>query len=53
MSTTPDGNEFNRAIIAEFRANGGKVGGQFEGAPMVLLTTIGARSGQLRTTPLA
>jgi deazaflavin-dependent oxidoreductase (nitroreductase family) len=45
-------NEFNRAVIAEFRANGGKVGGRFAGAPMLLLTTIGARSGGPRTTPL-
>jgi len=45
-------NEFNERIIAEFRANGGKVGGPFEGAPMVLLTTTGARSGRNHTTPL-
>jgi deazaflavin-dependent oxidoreductase (nitroreductase family) len=47
-----DYNAFNAKIIAEFRANGGKVGGQFAGAPMVLITTTGARSGQARTTPL-
>ena len=45
-------NEFNRKIIEEFRANGGKVGGMFEGAPMLLLTSTGAKSGQPRTTPL-
>jgi deazaflavin-dependent oxidoreductase (nitroreductase family) len=45
-------NDFNRAIIDEFRANGGKVGGQFEGAPVLLLTTTGARSGERRTTPV-
>lgn len=45
-------NDFNQAIIAEFRANGGKVGGQFEGAPMLLLTTTGAKSGQPRVSPL-
>jgi deazaflavin-dependent oxidoreductase (nitroreductase family) len=39
-------------IIAEFRANGGRVGGMFEGADLVLLTTVGARSGARRTTPL-
>jgi deazaflavin-dependent oxidoreductase (nitroreductase family) len=39
-------------IIAEFRANGGRVGGMFEGADLVLLTTTGARSGARRTTPL-
>ena len=45
-------NEFNEKIIAEFRANAGVVGGQFEGAPMVLLTSIGAKSGKPHTTPL-
>ena len=44
--------DFNTRIIEEFRAHGGKVGGPFEGAPMVLLTTIGAKSGTQRTTPL-
>jgi deazaflavin-dependent oxidoreductase (nitroreductase family) len=44
--------DFNAAIIDEFRANGGKVAGQFEGAPMVLLHTIGARSGEERVNPL-
>jgi deazaflavin-dependent oxidoreductase (nitroreductase family) len=48
----PDMNEFNRAIIDEFRANGGKVGGPFEGAPVLLLTSTGAKSGERRTTPL-
>jgi deazaflavin-dependent oxidoreductase (nitroreductase family) len=47
-----DMNDWNAKIIEEFRANGGKVGGQFAGAPMVLLTTTGAKSGQQRTTPL-
>jgi len=45
-------NDFNAKIIDEFRANAGKVGGPFEGAPMVLLTTVGAKSGAQRTTPL-
>ncbi len=45
--------EFNQHIIAEFRANGGKVGGLFADTPLLLLTTIGAKSGQSRTTPLA
>jgi deazaflavin-dependent oxidoreductase (nitroreductase family) len=45
-------NDFNTKIIEEFRANGGKVGGPFAGAPMVLLTTTGARSGRPHTTPL-
>lgn len=45
-------NDFNQQIIAEFRANGGIVGGPFEGRPMVLLTTTGAKSGEQRTTPV-
>jgi len=45
-------NDWNSKIIAEFHANGGKVGGPFEGASLLLLTTTGAKSGQLRTTPL-
>ncbi|MDT5349720.1 MAG: hypothetical protein QOH91_3007 [Mycobacterium sp.] len=44
---------FNKDLIAEFRANEGKVGGQFEGANLLLLTTTGARSGQRRVSPLA
>lgn len=47
-----DMNDWNQQIIAEFRANGGMVGGPFEGAPMVLVTHRGARSGIERTTPL-
>ncbi|MGE0878402.1 MAG: nitroreductase family deazaflavin-dependent oxidoreductase [Acidimicrobiia bacterium] len=43
---------FNRALIAEFRANGGKTTGMFADAPLVLLTTKGAKSGQPRTTPV-
>jgi len=48
-----DPNAWNAAIIAEFRANAGKVGGQFEGAPLLLLHTTGAKSGQGRVNPLA
>jgi deazaflavin-dependent oxidoreductase (nitroreductase family) len=44
---------FNRTITDEFRANDGKVGGQFEGADLLLLTTTGAKSGQPRLSPLA
>lgn len=47
-----DPNDWNKAIIAEFRANGGKVGGPFEGASMVLLHSTGAKSGQERVNPL-
>ena len=44
--------DWNTQVIEEFRANGGKVGGPFEGAPMILITTTGAKSGKRRTTPL-
>jgi deazaflavin-dependent oxidoreductase (nitroreductase family) len=44
--------DFNASIIEEFRANGGKVGGPFEGAPMLLLHTTGKRSGTERVNPL-
>ena len=44
--------EFNRNVIAEFRANGGRCGGPLEGNPLLLLTTTGARSGKPLTTPL-
>ncbi len=47
-----DMDDFNRAIIEEFRANDGKVGGPFDGAPVLLLTTTGAKSGERRTTPV-
>lgn len=45
--------DFNERNIEEFRANGGKVGGQFEGFPLLLLTSTGAKSGQQRVTPTA
>jgi deazaflavin-dependent oxidoreductase (nitroreductase family) len=44
--------DFNAQIIEEFRANGGVVGGNFEGAPLLLLTTTGAKSGQTRVNPM-
>ncbi|GAA2439714.1 nitroreductase/quinone reductase family protein [Actinomadura vinacea] len=44
--------DFNKQIIQEFRANGGKVGGPFEGAVLALLTTTGARTGARRTSPV-
>jgi deazaflavin-dependent oxidoreductase (nitroreductase family) len=47
-----DINDWNAKIIAEFRANGGKVGGQFEGAPLLLLHTVGAKSGEPRVSPM-
>lgn len=49
---TVDFNEMNRQIIAEFRENDGKVGGRFEGAPVLLLHTTGAKSGAERVNPL-
>lgn len=42
----------NRKIVEEFRSNGGRVGGPFEGAPVLLLHTTGARTGLERVTPL-
>jgi deazaflavin-dependent oxidoreductase (nitroreductase family) len=47
-----DYNDFNRKLIKEFRANGGKVSGVFAGAPLLLLTTTGARTGQSWVVPL-
>ena len=44
--------DFNQGIIEQFRANNGKVGGYFAGANMLLLHTVGAKSGQARTNPL-
>jgi deazaflavin-dependent oxidoreductase (nitroreductase family) len=56
MTEIPDAGAmkaFNTSIVDEFRANGGKVGGPFEGATLLLLTTTGAKSGQPRLAPLA
>lgn len=44
--------DWNRGVVDEFRANKGMVGGQFEGAPLLLLTTIGARTGATRVSPV-
>jgi deazaflavin-dependent oxidoreductase (nitroreductase family) len=52
MSEAPGPADFNAAVIKEFRENGGKVGGPFEGAPMLLLISTGAKSGQPRTSPM-
>jgi len=43
---------FNQALIEEFRSNAGQVTGMFAGAPLVLITTKGAKSGKERTTPI-
>ena len=48
----PDANDWNQGIIAEFRANEGRVGGPFEGAPMILVHHVGRTSGKEYTTPL-
>ncbi|PZC41703.1 MAG: protein of unknown function (DUF385) [Chloroflexi bacterium] len=48
----PDPNEFNTQVIAELRANQGKAAGPFEGAPMIILHTTGAKSGGARVKPL-
>ncbi|GAC1396754.1 MAG: nitroreductase family deazaflavin-dependent oxidoreductase [Mycobacterium sp.] len=56
MTEVPDAETmkaFNENIIDEFRANEGKVGGPFEGAALLLLTSTGAKSGQPRIAPLA
>ncbi|BBZ38999.1 nitroreductase family deazaflavin-dependent oxidoreductase [Mycobacterium conspicuum] len=53
MPDTETINAFNKAIADEFRANGGKVGGQFANSDLLLLTTTGAKSGQQRVSPLA
>ncbi|MBV9355605.1 MAG: nitroreductase family deazaflavin-dependent oxidoreductase [Chloroflexi bacterium] len=53
-SETTNRDDFNQQVIDQFRANGGTmVSGMFKGAPLLLLTTTGARSGRRRTTPLA
>jgi deazaflavin-dependent oxidoreductase (nitroreductase family) len=51
MSTSPP--DFNAKIIEEFHANEGRVGGMFEGMPLLLLHHTGAKSGQSRINPLA
>ncbi|MDT0381968.1 nitroreductase/quinone reductase family protein [Streptomyces sp. DSM 42041] len=45
--------DVNQQVIEEFRANEGRVGGPFEGARLILLTTTGARTGTRHTTPVA
>jgi deazaflavin-dependent oxidoreductase (nitroreductase family) len=48
----PEVNDYNRSIVDEFHANAGKLGGNFEGAPMLLLHSVGARSGKPRVNPM-
>jgi deazaflavin-dependent oxidoreductase (nitroreductase family) len=52
MSMPPDMNAFNEKLIAEFRSTRGRLSGQMEGRQLLLLTTIGARTGQRRTVVL-
>lgn len=52
MTSQFDMKAFNASLIEEFRANGGKVGGRFEGRPVMLVTVTGARSGRRLTIPL-
>ena len=48
-----DRQDWNKKIIEEFRANQGKVGGMFQGTPILLLHHTGAKSGKVRVNPLA
>jgi deazaflavin-dependent oxidoreductase (nitroreductase family) len=52
MEMPRDMRAFNEALVAEFRANGGKLSGQLANSSLLLLTTTGARSGRPRVTPL-
>ena len=45
-------NDLNRQVIEEFRANAGRVGGNYEGRPLLLLTTTGRKTGRTHTTPV-
>jgi deazaflavin-dependent oxidoreductase (nitroreductase family) len=51
MSETPAA--YNARVIGEFRANNGRVGGMWEGTPLLLLHHTGAKSGQSRVNPVA
>jgi deazaflavin-dependent oxidoreductase (nitroreductase family) len=44
--------DWNSQVITEFRANEGQVGGNFAGAPLLLLHTVGAKTGQERVNPM-
>lgn len=52
MKEMTEANDWNAKIIEEFRANQGRVGGPFEGAPLLLLHSVGARSGKERVNPM-
>ncbi len=53
LTDPADINAFNQRLIEEFRANDGRLGGDFAGVPIVLVTMVGARSGKQRVIPLA
>ena len=52
MQMPSDMRAFNETLIAEFHANGGKLSGRLADSSLLLLTTIGARTGQARVTPM-
>jgi deazaflavin-dependent oxidoreductase (nitroreductase family) len=52
MVTMADLNDWNQQIIDEFRTNEGRVGGNFEGAPLLLLHHLGRKSGTERVSPM-
>ena len=49
---TNDPNDYNRRVIEEFRANAGRIGGNFQGAPMILIHHKGAKTGTERVNPV-
>ena len=52
VTDVPALKRYNEMLIAQFRANAGELAGQLAGLPMLLLTTVGAKSGLSRTTPM-
>lgn len=52
MAGLVHGDEFNRRVIDEFRANDGRVGGELAGATVILVHHVGARTGTVRVVPL-
>jgi deazaflavin-dependent oxidoreductase (nitroreductase family) len=52
MQMPSDMRAFNETLVAEFRANGGKLSGRLADSSLLLLTSIGARTGQARVTPM-
>jgi deazaflavin-dependent oxidoreductase (nitroreductase family) len=52
MADLVHGNDFNRRVIEEFRANDGRVGGELAGATVILVHHVGARTGTVRVVPL-